>query len=197
MKKLLIFMLVFVMASVANAGMVDLVIVSLDGNPISPTKEITILADSQTIDLDIIYDGTNPNLGNLQVNIVAAGQGTLDMTALTNTGGPAWDPAWNYGVIENVPGKDYSLGYTMGMTGAGVASGIAIDHILLHCDDIGQVILTMTDWFYMNQGSEDGYWTGITPLTGFGQPVIVNQIPEPMTIALLGLGSLFLLRRRK
>ena len=148
--------------------------------------------ESDDINLDIVYDGTAPPLWNLQVGIVASGPGTLDMTSLTEPSG-AWDPFGTI-IIENTAGKDYSLAYTAGTAGTGIlGAGIALDHILLHCDDADQVILTMSDWNYMGMVSMDG----MGPLTGFGAPVVVNQIPEPMTIALLGLGSLFLLRRRK
>ena len=37
----------------------------------------------------------------------------------------------------------------------------------------------------------------ILDLTTVLDTITITQIPEPMTIALLGLGSLFLLRRRK
>ena len=42
-----------------------------------------------------------------------------------------------------------------------------------------------------------GYATGVTTLYSGTDTIDVTVLPEPMTVALLGLGSLFLLRRRK
>lgn len=58
---------------------------------------------------------------------------------------------------------------------------------------MGTVTLTMVD------GSQLGAHTldGDGPIAGFGSPLVLDTVPEPMTIALLGLGGLALLRRRR
>jgi hypothetical protein len=203
MKKLLVLFLVFGMASMANASLVELWIVSRGPAPdqtvpIDPTKEITI-EPSEWIDIDLIYtadDAFSYPLDNLSVQITAVGAATLDMTALTNTGLPVWsqDPIFSPGVTENVPGKDYYLQYSVGMDGTGMMNdGAAIDHILLHCDEYpGDVTVAMVDYVFAGAGTVD--WS-MLPMR-FGDPLIVHQIPEPMTVVLLGLGGLLLRRRR-
>ena len=55
--------------------------------------------------------------------------------------------------------------------------------------------------FHVPYDLEESDWITITPgagnYNGYIPPVIQIHVPEPMTIALLGLGGLFLLRRRK
>jgi hypothetical protein len=196
MKKLLVLMLVLGLAGVAQAvGSLDLVISSRgpgpdSTEPIDPVHEITIM-ESEWINMDIIYIPGTPVLFQCSVTITASGPGTLDISSLTFPEG-AWD--FNYEDIRVVTeGKVYNIQESFGQTGTGVADGIAIDHILLHCDSPeGDVIVTIVDWVPAGAGSLD--YGGPVDVIG---TVIVHQVPEPMTVALLGLGGLFLLRRRK
>ena len=203
MKKLLVLMLVLGLASVAQAvGTLDLVITSWGPGPEmgteplpgGPVHEITLLP-SEWIDLDIIYIPGTPVLQQCSITIVAEGLGTLvvDEELLTLPEG-AWDLQFSPGVEEVRPGKEYNVQYNYGFFGTGVDEGIAIDHILFHCDgeSMDPVIISIVDWVYAGAGSLDG--EGSVEVIG---QVIVHQIPEPMTVALLGLGGLFLLRRRK
>jgi len=78
--------------------------------------------------------------------------------------------------------------------------GIALDHIAIHCDGLGDVyIVAGVDrtggslygpvvWYGGGQAGTD-----LEATTG---QLIVHQIPEPMTVLLLGLGGLFLRRRK-
>ena len=167
-----------------------------DTTPITPTKEITI-APSEWIDLDIFY--TAPagwTLASISVDIVATGPGTLNLDTLTDPTG-AWDASFSV-VTEVVAGKHYQVERAMlnGVAGTG-APVIALDHILLHCDDIGLVVITMTDNVNLPPQGTVEFDPGFNPSTpNFGGPVNVTQIPEPMTIVLLGLGGLFLRRRK-
>lgn len=84
---------------------------------------------------------------------------------------------------------------------AGAAPGeIIIDHIGIHCDGPGDVRITVTIGNSV-QGISLVDWND--PLdTDNGGPgldvatLLVHQTPEPMTIALLGLGGLFLRRKK-
>lgn len=84
---------------------------------------------------------------------------------------------------------------------------IVIDHIGIHCDDEGTVTVAVTPY----DGTGDAPQWGSTRISADALPgpytqqadqealggvLTVHQIPEPMTVALLGLGAL-LLRRRK
>jgi hypothetical protein len=196
MKRLLVLMLVLGISSSANAGMLDLVIVSHGPGPdpvttfIPPTKEIT-LQPSEWIDLDVIYTPYTDEgpLFQLNIQILVDGPGIIDLSQLTEPPG-AWDAMFSPGVV----GPD-SMSFNWGFSGSGVADGVAIDHILFHCDDWPDVIITMVDFIYGNLGSLDTPPGGATP--DYGDPVVVHQYPEPMTIALLGLGGLALLRKRR
>jgi len=180
--------------------MVDLMIVSSGPaadslSPIDPTTDITI-APSEWVAMDICYTAESTwMLTSLSIDIVVDGAATLDMSSLTEPTG-AWDPLATL-MIENEPGKNYTLQYAIapngGVAGAGETVPVmALDHILLHCDGQGQVAVTMTD---TTATFETDWMTGVFS-PAFGGPVSITQVPEPMTVALLGLGSLFLLRRR-
>jgi hypothetical protein len=70
-----------------------------------------------------------------------------------------------------------------------------IAYIDLKGTGLGTFTLTMTDGsqFGTNTKMDDG----TTVVTDFGSSVDVYGVPEPMTVLLLGLGGLFLRRRRK
>jgi hypothetical protein len=190
MRKLLVLLVVLAVSSVASAQIIDLQIASLNGAPITPVKEITI-APSDEVNIDIVSLGITPMLMNLDgiVSVASAGgQGTLlndDMVTLTY---PYDEGFNNFLLLEAGVAFEVATGAFMGM-----AEGIIIDHILVHCLEEGDVIVSVTP---------GDTWGGTFDVTG--QPyggawgsVTIHQIPEPMTIALLGLGGLVLLRRRK
>jgi len=203
MKKLLVLLLVLGITSVANAGIIDIVIVSLNGQPIPAVKEITI-NESDWVNLDIIYstDIEGQWLSQCFVDVTLTGLATMYVDDLTFPAG-VWDmdPVWTPGITEVVAGKQYLLQYSAGMAGTGVLypGGIAIDHILVHCDDWpDEVIITLADAPIVGTGSMEMDPFGVIGMgLSYGSGVTITQIPEPMTIALLGLGGLFLLRRRK
>ncbi len=61
--------------------------------------------------------------------------------------------------------------------------GTLVDNIIFHCEVPGDVTLTLVG----------DYENGIEVL----DTQIIHQLPEPMTMCLLGLGGLFLRRRSK
>jgi hypothetical protein len=187
MKKLFILLTVLAMASVSQAAVIDIVISSLNGVPIDPVTEITIDM-SDEINMDIIYTNEGaPGLLGLDSIVTATGPGSLDVSQLT------WpfDEGFNR-TIEYVPGTSYNI--STGSFG-GINDTIAVDHVLLHCDLVpGDVFVVMSP---DTAGGGSIHVDG-SPYQGtWGPGVTVHQIPEPMTIALLGLGGLALLRRRK
>ena len=80
-----------------------------------------------------------------------------------------------------------------GSLGSGVIVNTPIAYIDVIATGMGSVTLTMVDGsqFGANTLDEGG------PIAGFGNPLTLDTVPEPMTIALLGLGGLALLRRRR
>ena len=189
-KKLLVLFAVLAMTSVASAAMIDIWITDLNDEPLmDPVKEITV-GWSDWVSFDIIYsqDGSMTLL-SLSADIVVAGLGTLDMTQ------PTWakDEGFN-----NITELEAGLAYNVA-TGSfgGMGTGMLVDHLLVHCDedepanDVFVTIAPSDMWGgtkYINNTAYDGGW---------GTGIVVHNVPEPMTIALLGLGSLVLLRRRK
>lgn len=199
MKKLLLLFMILGMVSVANAGMIDIVISSLNGQPIDPTNEITI-APTDEINMDIVYTGdVGRYLFGVSVLISAEGPGTLNVTDPTFPAG-VWDLNGTLTGTEQLnpqQGVAWGSAAALGLIGTG-APEIAIDHILLHCDGLGDVYVTLGESDQTPAGASveiDDYFN-IYGLE-YGPGVIIHQIPEPMTLTLLGLGGLFLVRRKK
>jgi hypothetical protein len=203
MKKLLVLMLVLGISSVASAGTVDLVISSWGAGPdpitepIPPVTEITI-GPSEWVDLDVMYTASADwLLASISIDLVLTGNATLYVDDLTEPPG-AWDSDLTV-ITENVAGKHYTLEFSMDSGLAGIVEPtIALDHILVHCDDLGDVTLVMSDNSDTGTGGTvETDWSAMpTPTFGITQ-VSITQVPEPMTLALLGLGGLFLVRRKK
>jgi hypothetical protein len=190
MKKLLVMVLVLGMASVANADL----IFTVDGEPqpaeisIRPSDEITLdlhLADGENIlKYQLMYE-----LSNEQAEFIL----------------PDPETSPQYGIsfpwLSTFPGKvnsydtDGVISYVeiaadnFMMAAAGPLD--LMDGLIIHCLDTTDVVLTITvSQATTINGQELTIGTVLHTLT-------IHQIPEPMTVALLGLGGLFLLRRRK
>jgi hypothetical protein len=176
-------MLVLGMASLASATLQ----ISVNGvqNPVD--SEIIIEKPSDTIILDVwtADDITLFELGTYAL-IVAEGPGTID----------AANAEVLYGNIlaTDIPNANFLIGpglaatYLGGFSGNPVAGDTFLDNILFHCDAEGDVIIEL--WTIEDMGGE--LYEG----TVLMDSVIIHQIPEPMTLALLGLGGLFLRRRK-
>jgi len=179
MKNILIVFTVLAIASVANAGLT----ISVDGINNPPDSEIK-LKPSETVVIDI--HATQTILGWLLIQ----GPGAIDASAPTDL--------WEQSGAKNMPADELlptiealvDLGYPgvvdIIVTDVVDASepftlpnGRVINGLLFHCTDLGEVVLTLMD----------------LDLNVFDTQVI-HQIPEPITFSLLGLGGLFLRRRK-
>ena len=191
MKKLLVLVLVLAMTSLANAGLV----LSVDGVPDPPETEI-YLAPSDTVEIDIHASGMSvgTELGYIIVSYTAS-PGTLDAT---NAKGWEASGAYNitgdrlttllayvraYGFPDAQDILDFELKDLTEPYSA--PDGEVVWDMIFHCDgyDIGDpdVVLSLVGADLAAQILYDEQ--------------VIHQ-PEPMTIALLGLGGLFLRRRR-
>ena len=167
MKKVAITLLILSMAVVANAGLY----ITVDGVVNPPDSTITI-SPSTWIVLGVWDDGqTNP--------------GTL---ALGLTNGLASLGASNVVVSDGVTAMmadDALMAESLGVQNPFISmevtnssGGILVREIDFHCDGPGDVGIAIVDENGLVQDTQ-----------------VIHQVPEPMTMALLGLGGLFLRRR--
>lgn len=191
MKKVLIFVLA--LATVASAGLIDVVVVGHDD-----LDEDGVISPSDIVYIDIVNNIVDTGTSGLiayDLDLHVSGPGTL----VEVNGGPEsnhqvddWGGmGWAYSGLDLENGFSKATdSWLIGFADAGVlVSGLAI-----HCDGRGDVIVDLT----LGLG-DTGYGDPTSPTimleTDLGD-LVIEQIPEPMTIALLGLGGLFLRRRK-
>ena len=183
MKKKLLFMLaVLAMASVANAT----ILISVDGVVDPPDTEIE-LYPSDWVTIDLWGDGTTPG-GMFLLTLDCQGPGSFDISGavVLYAGSKNVAPTWldDAGLAGSLGAQNPMVYFELTDPVVPPAEpepleGTLIDDILFHCDAEGEVIITVYDG-------------ALTVL----DTQIIHQVPEPMTIALLGLGGLFLRRRK-
>jgi hypothetical protein len=192
MKKFICVLVFLALVNVANAGIVDLQISSLNGVPINPVKEITVMP-TDVLNFDVVYSApTGMFAWSISMEMIVGGPGTLDISTYTKPTG-YWNAdftkvtAQTYGALIDATANDIGT----------VPPGVVLDHFLLHCDGPGTVLITLLETEETSAGlSQETDGSDLFPLLA-GTGVIIHQIPEPMTLTLLGLGSLFLARRKK
>ncbi len=169
MKNVLIVFTVLAMASVANAGL----LISVNGIVNPPDSEV-FLKPSEFAVIDVHSDGLSPSAGYL-MNI--SGPATYDIREALNLYNP---PPLTDTILELSVGQLLLDLAKSVIPIPPIPAGKVIDLIKIHCEDLGDVTITLTDD------------TGTMVLDS----QIIHQIPEPITFALLGLGGLFLRRRK-
>jgi hypothetical protein len=213
MKKLMAILFVMALVNVANAGIVDLQISSLNGQTINPTNQITLSA-SDTIGVDVVYTpGQGLDLWSISKEVVMSNPALMTVSIggtfskptapLTLTWAAGWSNDFsNVSIISNpdIGGVGNALIDAVANDHGTVASGVVIDHFLLHCEGLGNLTVALVENGMTGAGaSQESDRTAdfnLTPLDS-GAGLIIHQVPEPMTLTLLGLGSLFLARKKK
>ena len=191
MRKLLVLMLVLGVASIANATLQ----ISVDGNPEPIDSEIYITeVPSGYLTLDIWTDADIAAMEGFDwALVVDSGKGTIgggvdvvdNPDFINEVGGDAPDPG--NGVLPDDP-----LAGRWGFMASFIpipAGTVLLDDFLFHCEAEGDAVIQL--W-----ATVSGVPFGPTSGGVMMDQVIIHQIPEPMTMALLGLGGLFLRRRK-
>jgi len=182
MKKLLVVLMVLSMATIANAGLQIVGAPTGNMNP-SDTALISIVGDGQFASpyfaayLVVQGPGTVAG-GTLVYNFPLSEYGlvTADDTYVPWMQGIFNDPS-----IQQV-GYIFFADTTMP---AHDITGVIIGDILFHCDAPGAVVLSL-----VTMDAEGAF------IETLWDTKVITQIPEPMTLGLLGLGGLFLRRRK-
>ena len=188
MKKLLVLSLVLGIASMASAGF----LISVDG--VVDPEDTTIVLDYPSGTAIIDIHGTTHTDPSQTLKLVIEGPGSLDIanavgwlqsTVLQSTPETGYDN-WKAGLegqfgYENITSMFDIVIQDTSEPFDPIPDGVVYDDILFHCDGEGDVRLSL-----------------INPdmPTEVFDTQIIHQIPEPVTMALLGLGAL-LLRRKK
>jgi hypothetical protein len=185
MKKLLVLMLVLGMATVANAALtLDISVSGAVANPdgsytIHPSDHLTldistpqgILVDADMGDFIMVCD---TELGSISGGVIV-NHNTWWVDFLSDDAVSAGAP---------VPDGENGVWGSVGIFGYTIpATSLLFSGIDFHCEGLGTTVVNI----YTHDWSE---------ITGTLASVTIHQIPEPITMALLGLGGLFLRRRK-
>lgn len=206
MKKLLVLMLVLGMASFANAT----ITLSVNGEVADDSIELT---PSDVVTLDIFIGDVDLAGGTFQVLLNNA-QGALDYSGITFEVLPltrmwvsywlpvnvAWEAPWR--VIQDQSDAQGVMIAGMNLTNNTVGPYTLMDDLIFHCEEATDVTIELVAygdifaWTYDAAGVKQAEVEILYAAGTLIDSIYVYQ-PEPMTIALLGLGGLFLRRRRK
>jgi hypothetical protein len=198
MKKLLILMTILGVASVTNADLAFTI------NGVPQPNEITIgVGDAVGLGLelptgtircyDLVYE-----LSNAQAELITTGFGdypAISFPAPFDAAAGVMPGATAQMVEIYVPSDIVDLGASpvLPLVAPLPAPQTLMLNMVLHCLEATDVVLTVT-----TVGALGNYWDGqqIAPGTVVNT-LLMHQTPEPLTIALLALGGLFLRRRRR
>ena len=213
MKKLMVLMLVLGLSSVASATIVSLmdpgVTVDETGTRVYIAVDATGLLGfcaTVTVTGDVTITG-----GTLKAEAGDHGVQATDYTTIVITDG-GWQSDLSFDTLISGGGSIAELGLAHfgstiygattdpvvllpvapGSLGMMVSINTPIAYLDIFATGSGGATLTMVGGSVFGSESRDGEG----PIAGYGDALVLSTIPEPMTIALLGLGGL-LLRRKK
>jgi len=175
MKKLLTLFLVLGLSSMASALTVNL---SLDGSTsMGTTLDVDIADVGTAISLGIISD----TAGQVYFTALVMNKGSATISNVVNT-----TKAGDLGAVADYSGTTQYL-YALTIGGTTVLPAVGVQFTFDLTPDSDLVVDDTFDFWITVPDDSNG-----TP----GQVVTVTIVPEPMTILLLGIGGLFLRRRK-
>ena len=195
MKKLIVLVLVLSMATIANAGLQ----ISVGGQINPPDTQISLLP-SETVMIDIHGDGQTPGPYSLFLLTKGAGNmsgGGIVMSPILAISEFVWHNNDVFTAMLTANGfattNAVYVNAVSALTPIPNYEGRIVDDIVFHCDAVGEVTLMLIHLDQVENpdtGDMENVWTTL-------DTQVIHQIPEPMTMVLLGLGGLFLRRRSK
>jgi hypothetical protein len=183
--KRVVFLMVLMMTPVVNAITVPLQL-SVNGEKYPVDSEIW-LKPSETIELDI-WAPTNiaTSTGEEWILTVDVTMGDIDGGFSAHPSTTIFGPTGGVGSPATPPGEEGIWGKIFNAEPEAIPVGTVLaDRIIFHCVCLGDAVISL--W----QANGDS-----VPVNLFDR-VIIHQIPEPATMALLGLGAILLLNRRR
>jgi len=187
MKKLLIFMLVLGMASLAQADLVGLSfsVTMPDGTYYEDQPDEIWIEPSDTIKLDLLLDVGHNCWG------YSLGYGLSNAQAeFIRTNETIWPAPFELPGGWSIPCTPQYVEFSGGQLFGNALNGpqTLMDRLYIHCLEATDVVLTVTAYDYTEVDGES--------ILGIIHTLTIHQIPEPATMLLLGLGGLFLRRRK-
>jgi hypothetical protein len=188
MKKLLVMLMVLSMASLVNAAVK--INVDMGANTelaAGDTAAISIVATDEQSPSDLYLFVTDGSLGTVSSGKVIwpdFSSTVGDITLHEGAGDPYVDTVRQYGWLDATQTYYISL---IGSTAPPlVMNGTVVDGIIYHAEIAGDSTVILGSVVDDGQGSY---------LIAVSDTVVIHQVPEPMTMAMLGLGGLLLRRR--
>ena len=175
MKKLSFTFIVLAITFSSYGGTIDIVISGLNGQPITPVKEIYI-SPTDVISMDIIYTPTltGCTLFCLSVDMYIDGRcpGTFDIST------PTWPPGiWD--MTPPMTGTRQNQGCNVSIwtsaAGAGSGSGVVVDHILFHCESYGTAVIKLRENPESPPGGTLEYCGDLVPIDSYGTGVVIQM----------------------
>ena len=185
MKKLLIVLMILTMTSVASAAVVIDIWVNggaYTGQDVKPSDYITVVVGT-TVPLSEGWAETLMNISNGDL---------YDGSFGYDSAGDSW---LVFGYQWQTPGAEMT-GFDLYVNGTPWTPNTPDGDLYwfeFHVPDYKEESM----WIYIDP--IDGTWDGTDASVGAGDElpyIALHIVPEPMTVALLGLGGLFLIRRR-